>query len=202
MSEPNLPQRRFRAGDAERDRALTALQRAYEAGRLDLEEMHERQEQALRVVYTDELPALLGDLPEAGELVGLAPVPEPVAPPVLPGQVAELPGTVTIMSGKTIQVPAGTQLISDFAWWGGNVYDLTQAMGPGQVVTMNLTAIMAGHEIRVPRGVRVLDQAMAIMAGSDVDAAAQGDGSNGTLVIKGLLFWAGHSVKLSEGPQG
>jgi len=46
--------------------------------------------------------------------------------------------------------------------------------------------------------VRVLDQSMAIMAGSDVDTNAQGDGSNGTLVIEGFLFWAGHSVKLAD----
>ncbi len=198
MAESNLPEQRLRAGDAERDRALNALQRAYEAGRLDLEEMHERQEKTLRVVYTDELPGLLADLPEAADLVSPMTPPAPVAPRVGDLPVIEQPGTLTIMSGKKVVVTPGTRSVSDFAWWGGNTYDLTQAMGPGRIVTLRLTAIMAGHDIRVPRGVRVLDQSMAIMAGSDVDTNAQGDGSNGTLVIEGFLFWAGHSVKLAD----
>ena len=48
MSDQNVPMNRMRAGDRERDQTLTALQRSYEEGRLDLEEMHERQEKALK----------------------------------------------------------------------------------------------------------------------------------------------------------
>lgn len=40
--EEQLPQRRIRASDAERDQILTVVQRAYEAGRLDLSEMKDR----------------------------------------------------------------------------------------------------------------------------------------------------------------
>ena len=36
------------------------------------------------------------------------------------------------------------------------------------------------------------------MAGNDIHKGAQGDGSNGTLIIKGFLFWAGSDIKLDK----
>ncbi len=68
MSDAEVPMNRMRAGDRERDQALTALQRSYEEGRLDLEEMHERQEKALKAKFADELPPLFADLPEGQDL--------------------------------------------------------------------------------------------------------------------------------------
>ena len=100
------------------------------------------------------------------------------------------------MSGRDVSIEPGTRHYLNFAWWGGDNIDLTGAMGPGVVITLELHAIMAGHHIYVPEGVRVVDDSMAIMAGNDVDREAKGDGSNGTLVLKGFLWWAGHDVKL------
>lgn len=164
--------------------------------------MQERQEKALRIVFTDELPDLVGDLPEASQLDSLATPAPTAAPAPIPTFAHDpLPAehmSVTIMSGKDITLPPGTRSVSNFAWWGGNNYYLTEAMGPGRIVTMQLHAVMAGHDIYVPRGVRVLDQSTAIMAGADIEKDAQGDGSNGTLVLTGVLFWAGHSVKLAK----
>jgi hypothetical protein len=59
---PGAP-RRIRAGDADRDRVVAALQGHREAGRLTPDEFEERMEAALRAVYLDELPGLLADLP-------------------------------------------------------------------------------------------------------------------------------------------
>jgi hypothetical protein len=59
---PGAP-RRIRAGDADRDRVVAALQAHREAGRLTPDEFEERMEAALRAVYLDELPGLLADLP-------------------------------------------------------------------------------------------------------------------------------------------
>ena len=33
------------------------------------------------------------------------------------------------------------------------------------------------------------------MAGNDIKPDAQGDGSNGTLVLTGFLFWGGNTVR-------
>ena len=196
MSDQNVPMNRMRAGDRERDQTLTALQRSYEEGRLDLEEMHERQEKALKAKFSDELPPLLADLPEGQELAAPGAT-TPVRarreyPAVAP---ADAGFTMSVMSGRDVVVESGTETLADFAWWGGNNYDVTRALGPGRILTLNLHAVMGGSDIFVPPGVRVLDQSMAVMAGNDIESDAQGDGSNGTLVLKGFLCWAGHSVK-------
>jgi hypothetical protein len=187
---------RMRAGDQERDQALVALQRAYEAGRLDLDEMHERQERALTSRFADELPALLADLPEGQELAQQAPSALTPTHKALPAVApADAGFSMTVMSGRDVVVESGTETLSDFSWWGGNNYDVTRAMGPGRVLTLTLHAVMAGSDIFVPAGVRVVDQTMAVMAGNDISPEAQGDGSNGTLILKGFLWWAGHDVK-------
>lgn len=204
-----VPQHRFRAGDADRDRALEVIRRAYEAGRLSLDELNERQERALRCVFTDEFPALVADLPERDELerhqfdrqqfdregTALAPTSRAPLPEVGPPDAGF---ALAVLSGRERVLPSGTRHASGFAWWGGDDYYLREAMGPGRTVTLELSAVMAGHDIFVPEGVRIIDQSTAIMAGNDIHRDAQGDGSNGTLVLTGFLFWAGHDVKLED----
>jgi hypothetical protein len=63
MTESTAEPRRIRAGDADRDRVVAALQAHREAGRLTAEEFEERMESALLARWLDELPALLADLP-------------------------------------------------------------------------------------------------------------------------------------------
>lgn len=199
MDDANLPERRLRAGDAERDQILTVVQQAYEAGRLDLAEMKERQDLALRAVYVDELSGLVHDLPEGHALAPVAhPAPMAAHPGALPETAhADAGFSVSVMSGRNIRLESGIRALHNFAWWGGNTYDLSDAMGPGRIVTLTLDAVMAGSDIFVPAGVRVVDQSLAIMAGNEIAADAMGDGSNGTLVIKGFLWWAGNDVKLA-----
>lgn len=190
MTEP-VPKRRTRAGDADREQTLSILQDAYAEGRLSLDEMSERQDRALACRYVDELPALVEDLPGAQLLPGRDATPSAAQLP------REAPFALAFMSGRTIALGPGQTSMSSFAWWGGNDIDLTAAMGPGVVVTLTLNAVMGGNSIVVPPGVRILDQSLAIMAGNDIQSA-QGDGSNGTLVLKGFLWWAGNSVKLAQ----
>ncbi|HSO69211.1 MAG TPA: DUF1707 domain-containing protein [Arachnia sp.] len=197
MSDELLPHRRLRAGDADRDAVLNVLQRAHAAGRLTVEELGERQDAALLARFTDEFPQLVADLPEGGALAVGHPAmlaPQPHLPPAVVGS----PPSLTILTGREVDVAPGTTLYRNFAWWGGDTIHLDDAMGPGVVLTMELSAVMAGHDIFVPAGVRVIDESIAIMAGNDVESAARGDGSNGTLLLKGFLFWAGNDVKLSN----
>lgn len=205
--EEQLPQRRIRASDAERDQILTVVQRAYEAGRLDLSEMKDRQDLALRATYLDDLPEIVADLPEGR---GLAPLGEGVVVEPVEDYRTSVPETapsdagftMSVMSGRDVRVESGTRTLSNFAWWGGNNYDLTSAMGPGRIVTLKLHAVMGGSTITVPPGVRVVDRSLAIMAGNEVQREAQGDGSNGTLVLEGFLWWAGNDVKLGQASGG
>ena len=57
----------LRIGDAERDRAITALGDHFAAGRLSTEEFEERVDQAIRARFNDELEPLFVDLPRAAE---------------------------------------------------------------------------------------------------------------------------------------
>jgi len=207
MASQEPPVRQLRAGDADRQRVVSVIERAHAAGRLTADEMTERRERAARTVHLDELPGLIDDLPEhegwtlLPAVADPATVPQPVArDDALPASAPSDGGfTVTAMSRRDVTLEPGTTGLGNFAWWGGNSYDLTRAMGPGRTVTLNLSAVMAGSDVFVPRGVRVVDRSIAIMAGNDIDPPAQGDGSNGTLVIKGFLWWAGNSVKLADG---
>ncbi len=63
MTENPTGARRVRAGDADRDRAVAALQQHHQAGRLTAEEFEERMGAALAATWLDELPPLLADLP-------------------------------------------------------------------------------------------------------------------------------------------
>ena len=197
MSDELLPHRRLRAGDADRDAVLNVLQRAHAAGRLTVEELGERQDAALLARFTDEFPQLVADLPEGGELAVGHPSTLPL-PHSLPAAVEGAHPSLTILTGREVDVAPGTTLYRNFAWWGGDTIHLDDVMGPGVVLTMELSAVMAGHDIFVPAGVRVIDESIAIMAGNDVESGARGDGSNGTLILKGFLFWAGNDVKLSS----
>lgn len=193
------PRKRLRAGDADRDAVLVVLQRAHADGRLSIEELGERQDVVLRAKYMDQFEGVVEDLPEGRDLmsVGTA-VPAVRRPSPLPATGQPERTTATFMSGRDITIEPGTRLYRNFAWWGGDNIDLTSTMGPGIVVTLELNAVMAGHDIYVPEGVRVLDESIAIMAGNDIDRQARGDGSNGTVILKGFLWWAGNDVKLGS----
>ena len=215
MSAQEPQARRLRAGDGDRDRVLGVIQRAHQDGRLTRDELAERQDRATRAVYLDELPELLSDLPEhegwevlpsrndttklpaVSRSQELAPTSSYQALPATAP--ADAGFTASVMSGRDVSLDPGTEQLSNFAWWGGNNFDLTRAMGPGRTVTLTLSAVMAGSDIRVPPGVRVLDQSIAIMAGNEIQEDAQGDGSNGTLIIKGFLWWAGNTIELAKG---
>ncbi|MGO1383208.1 MAG: DUF1707 SHOCT-like domain-containing protein [Arachnia sp.] len=193
------PRKRLRAGDADRDVFLTALQQAHAEGRLSVEELTERQDVVLRAKFMDEFRGVVEDLPEGRELMAVQeanPATRRAAPPPAVGPPERT--SVTFLSGRDVMIEPGTRLYRNYAWWGGDSIDLTAAMGPGVVITLELHAIMAGHDIYVPEGVRVLDESIAIMAGSEVDRQARGDGSNGTVILKGFLWWAGHDVKLGS----
>ncbi|MDO5735301.1 MAG: DUF1707 domain-containing protein [Propionibacteriaceae bacterium] len=198
-----VPPRRLRASDADRDAVLQVLQQAHVEGRLSVEELGERQDEALKARYTDQFDELVDDLPAGGHLVAggsFAVAQGPDAPLPATGEADRT--TFTVMSARDVDIEPGTRHYVNFAWWGGDNIDLTRAMGPGVVVTLELHAIMAGHDIYVPEGVRVVDECTAIMAGNNIDRQARGDGSNGAVILKGFLWWAGHDIKLGSSRRG
>jgi len=186
----------MRAGDADRDDTLRVLQQAHAAGRLSVEELGSRQDAVLAAQYVDDLLPVVADLPE-GALLQAGPAVAMPSPAT-----TDVGMSVTFMTGRDVDLAPGTSLYRNFACWGGDDIILDRALGPGVLLTLELSAVMAGHDIYVPEGVRVIDESFAIMAGNDIDQDARGDGSNGTLILKGFLFWAGHDVKLSRRERG
>ena len=117
----------------------------------------------------------------------------------MPAAVEGAHPSLTILTGREVDVAPGTTLYRNFAWWGGDTLHLDGVVGPGVVLTLELSAGVAGHDIFAPARVRGRDGQAGHMAGNDVESGARGDGSNGTLILKGFLFWAGNDVKLSSG---
>lgn len=196
MSEMQ-PRKGLRASDEERDYVLHVLQQAHAAGRLDVEELGERQDKALAAKYSEEFVSLVEDLPEGREVVA-ALRPSVAAQPGGPRAVAS-PGTsnssLAILSGKELIVPPGVTSYHLMSFMGGDTVDLTRAMAPGVVMIIEAQSVLGGATIMVPPGVQVVDESSAFMGGNSVKRRAKGDGSNGTLVLRGFALLGGHTVK-------
>lgn len=210
--------RRIRAADQDRDAALAVLGAAHSSGRLDPTEVDERQSQVLGAKFLDELLEPISDLPEGAELTirihrqlgtgdisagagPLVPAGASGSSEILPAKPGSGPveNSLAILSGREIEVAGGTPEVRTFALMGGDEVYLTDALGPGVEITVNTVAVMAGNDIYVPGGVRIIDKTVNIMAGNDIKREARGDGSNGTLVLTGFSLMAGHDVKLDPG---
>jgi hypothetical protein len=67
-SQVDVPRKRVRIGDAERDQAVSLLSDHFVAGRLTQAEFEERSEVVTRARYSDDLEPLFDDLPSSTEL--------------------------------------------------------------------------------------------------------------------------------------
>lgn len=222
MNTPEKPLgRRTRASDAIRDRVVTELSDALTRGQLSTVEFDERQSQAIRAQYIDELPTLIEDIPEAGELeaelvqldqqrrghTGSHPaVTSGTGSLAHTGAIQPTkPGTgmsdtvVAVLGGSNKVVQPGTPTINGFSLLGSSELDLVDVMGPGVELTIDTVALLGGNNLHVPPGVRIIDETIYILGGNDVEPSANGDGSNGTLVIKGFNLMGGISIKLARG---
>ncbi|RBP62359.1 uncharacterized protein DUF1707 [Brevibacterium sanguinis] len=193
---------------------LKVITDAVSNGRLDPEETAERQDAAITAKYLDDLMPLIEDLPEGHDLYrtlqlqsGIAPSgeldrlqrgPALLSPRAEPGSAAPI-NSVAVLSGREIDVPPGTAELTTYALMGGDDIDLCEVMGPGVTVTITSFAMWAGNSIYVPPGVRIRDETINLLAGNEVKGDARGDGSNGTLVLKGFSLMAGHDVRLAKG---
>lgn len=216
-------QRRTRASDTDRDTVVSALSDALSRGQLTTVEFDERHSQALEAMYIDQLPELIDDIPEADELEQelrsrdtarrgttdeatkpgshLGPYnnqrPGPIQP-AKPGN-GKSDTAVCILSGSNQVVAPNTPKVSGVAMLGGNDYDLCDVMGPGVEFTVESINFMGGHDIFVPPGVRVINKSISILGGVDIAQNARGDGSNGTLIIRGFNLLGGNDVMLARG---
>ncbi|WP_349827327.1 DUF1707 SHOCT-like domain-containing protein [Brevibacterium litoralis] len=233
---PPARKRRMRASDADRDAVLEVLARAHANGRLDVEEVDERQSAVMATKFLDELPAHLEDLPEGQDLAATIvrqvdpegqgrgrgqgasgaggpgtdlarrpgahpPVPRDphLRDPHLPATFGQMGGdtSLAVLGGKNVTLPEGTTHTQTWALLGGDNVDLTEVLThPDAEVTMECHTFMGGNNLYVPPGVRIIDRTANVLGGSGIKKNAQGDGSNGTLVLTGVNVLGGSDVKL------
>ena len=145
-----------RASDAERERAVEALRAAAGEGRLTLEELAERLDQALGARTRGELEPLTADLPA------------PAASPE-PGREGTR-WTVSVMSGNDRKgrwrIAARSTVINVM---GGSDLDLTDALIDSPETVITVYSIMGGSDIIVPEGVDVQLGGFALMGGNDLE---------------------------------
>lgn len=193
-----MEHRRVRASDEERDYVLYLLQQAHGAGRIDIDEFEERQTKAFGARFTDEFIPLLDDLPEGREVVeALRPTPPPQQGPRILAPFNNDSQSLAILGGKDVVVGYGQRSFHLMSFLGGDNLDLTRAMGPGVVMVIQSESVLGGGTITVPPGVHVVDETSNILGGNSVRKKARGDGSNGTLVLRGICVLGGHTVKLA-----
>jgi hypothetical protein len=145
-----------RASDAERERAVETLRAAAGEGRLTLQELVERLDQALDARTRGELVPLTADLP---------------APAVSPEPGREgTRWTVSVMSGNDRKgrwrIAARSTVVNIM---GGSDLDLRDALIDSPETVITVYSIMGGSDIIVPEGVDVQLGGFALMGGNDLE---------------------------------
>ncbi|MCW2889159.1 MAG: hypothetical protein QOE54_1317 [Streptosporangiaceae bacterium] len=193
---------RFRASDADRDRVADQLREALAEGRLSPEEHAERIELVYSAKTYAELAPALEDLP-----VTVAPsaAPTVAAPQDLPAPPHEPAGIVAIFSGAERK---GRWLVEPhtnvFTMFGGVELDFREAVLTQREVTINITCIFGGVDIKVPPGVRVIDSGMAIFGGRSIAGGDPDDPNAPVIRLTGFTLFGGVDVKrrAPKGEQG
>jgi Domain of unknown function (DUF1707)/Cell wall-active antibiotics response 4TMS YvqF len=153
MSESGAGTPAIRASDAEREEVVTRLQTAAGEGRLALDELAERLDQALNAVTRADLEALTGDLPQ--QL------------PDAPLAAKSRRWVVGIMGGGTQKgrwrIASRCTVVNVM---GGADLDLTGAVVEGPETEIVVFSLMGGSDIVVPGGVHVELSGFGFMGGN------------------------------------
>lgn len=176
------------ASDGEREHVAAVLRDAAGEGRLTVEDLTARLEQAYSARTRGELARLTQDLP---------------ATPAVPAQTLPTPAkrrsrwVVAVMSGASRKGRwRPGERCTAVAIMGGCELDLRQAEITGPTVTITAVSIMGGIDIIVPEGVEVNVGGLAIMGGKDVkvaDVPVQPGGP--TINVRAFALMGGVSVK-------
>jgi hypothetical protein len=191
-----VPGGHLRASDRDREQVAEVLNTAFAEGRLGREEHDERLDQLLRAKTFDDLVGLTRDLVVVGTPTPVA-APRPTSYQLDPS--ASSPGT-----DRMVAVFSGTERkgrwrvrrrIEAYAVFGGVNLDLREAIFESPVVEVTGIWCFGGLDIKVPEGVEVRNEVMAIFGGSDVKHVGDPKPGAPVLVIKGVALFGGVSVR-------
>jgi hypothetical protein len=157
VSEPDDS---IRVSDAERDATVRTLGEHAAVGRLTLDELEDRANQALAAKTRGELAALTRDLPrQAGQAAGAGPAPARVRKPVR-WMVAILSGSHR--HGRFRAVGS----INAVAILGGDDLDLREAEIEGGELTVNVFTLLGGASIYIPDSIEVEVGGFSLLGGN------------------------------------
>jgi hypothetical protein len=191
----------MRASDADRDRVADRLREALAEGRITPEEHAER----IDVVYAArtyaDLQPVLSDLPGDSAPVPGAPQPRVRLDkePRLPAPEQHATSIVAVFSGADRRgrwlVEPSTTVSCMF---GGAELDFRQAVLSQREVTLNVTCIFGGIDIKVPPGVRLVNSVSAIFGGVDLPDDDTTDPDAPVIRITGMVLFGGVSASRRE----
>lgn len=189
---PDLPE--LRASDDDRHRTADALRVAAGEGRLTVEELDERLDQAYAARTERELDALLLDLRPRGAVD--RPGQAGSRMPVRPGEKAT-GWVVGILGGSDRRglwrVGERCRVVNVM---GGCDLDLNDAELAADAVQITVFSLMGGSTIRVPEGLNVEVSELAIMGGNDIRLGApQPDPGGPTVHIRIVSIMGGTDIK-------
>ena len=79
---------------------------------------------------------------------------------------------------------------------GGCHLDLRQAtIPPGETATLDLLAVMGGHEVRVPENWSVVTRIIPLMGGVQDKRLPSKEPTTATLVLRGFIMMGGLEIK-------
>ncbi|WP_161606051.1 DUF1707 SHOCT-like domain-containing protein [Microlunatus speluncae] len=160
--EPAPPDR-LRASDAERDQVIEELNRHAGEGRLTLDELSDRIEQAAGAKTHAELVPLTADLPTEAEVAVLP-----------PRRGHPLAWDIAVMGGNDRE---GRFWVGDrfraIAFMGGSDIDLRNAVFDAEEIVITIYAMMGGTTIYLPDSVEVQLGGFALMGGNSQRGSAR-----------------------------
>jgi hypothetical protein len=189
MPEPDLPSLRLPSQER-RETVVQTLSSHFAAGRIELEELEQRLDIAMRAQTLEELDGALNGLVPAGA-TGTAVAESPV---IADDRASRW--TLAIMSGvkKTGRWFLGP-VHRAFALIGGGTLDLREAQFTAEVTEIRVWALMGGYEVIVPPDLPVRVQGFALMGGL-VDKTTASEAPR--VFIRAWALMGGVEVKVRE----
>jgi hypothetical protein len=184
-----------------RDRVIAALSEHFAHDVVDVEEFERRVTLAHTSESSEEIDALLADLPALPTAPGaqVAPLPRPMAALVPAGQVRDEQTVLAIMGGIDRRgawtMPRRLRVV---AMMGGARLDLREARFPPGPMEIEIFSIMGGTEIIVPPGLAVETHGSAIMGGfQEVNRApAHPEADAPLLRVHGFVMMGGVDIRM------
>ncbi|MFT4165944.1 MAG: DUF1707 domain-containing protein [Microlunatus sp.] len=175
----------YRASDADRDQVAEVLHTAYAEGRITLEEHADRTEAALTAKTFDDLTALTADLvPQHPLLASTTSTERQLV--VTDGANPDGEKLTAVMS--TIKREGSWRIRAHSIAnnvMGDIKLDLTQATFDAPVVAISGTQLMGSLQLRVPRGVTIIDEVTNVLGGTSISDIGEPDPSMPTIVLRG-----------------